>query len=53
MRLVPVKLRPGQRLLCVRCRQWISAGVLADLDGVPFRDYYCPACAEAEKERGS
>jgi len=37
---------------CVACRQHMTAGntthgqaVYADLDGAPFKDYYCAVCA--------
>ena len=45
MRLEPIN-GPRIRVTCVRCsgRTWSDKAV-ADLDGAPFRDYYCEPCA--------
>jgi hypothetical protein len=42
----PAPVRP---LLCCACGAWKAT--LADLDGEPFRAFYCPPCAEARHER--
>lgn len=50
MNLQPINppLKQDQRLICVSCNQWRA--IFADLDGQPFRDYYCAECAEQLKE---
>lgn len=37
---------------CIRCgtRAQNTGSAAADLDGVPFRDYYCSACAANRRQ---
>ena len=47
MKLVRVNdPRPGQKLTCVKCGEFVSAErLVADLDGEAYTDYYCdPGC---------
>jgi hypothetical protein len=51
MNLQPINppLKDGQRLICVKCNEWKA--IFADLDGEPFKAYYCADCAQQTKER--
>ena len=41
---------PTLQLVCIRCGgRFSSASMLADLDGVPFRAYYCAPCAAVRR----
>ena len=48
MRLVKVKANALRiRLCCVKCGAVKpEVDFMADLDGAPFKDYYCPVCAQ-------
>ena len=35
----------ARRVLCCKCGKWTAT--LADLDGEPFKAYYCEPCADA------
>jgi predicted SprT family Zn-dependent metalloprotease len=44
MNLQPIQKTPAaDRYLCAACNQWRA--VFADLDGEPFKAYYCDQCA--------
>ena len=45
MRLVAISppLRPGQSVVCCKCDK-MTTDAVADLDGRPFQDFYCPLC---------
>jgi hypothetical protein len=45
MNLQPINppLRDGQYIQCCKCRK-MSHDVMADMDGEPFRAFYCAAC---------
>jgi hypothetical protein len=44
MKLETVPLRDDQTIQCSQCYR-MSTPVYADLDGEPYRDYYCVQCA--------
>ena len=49
MNLKPVnpEPQPGQRLLCASCGKMKEARkMFADLDGEPFKAYYCSECTQ-------
>lgn len=54
--LTPVKpvdpeRHAGLSLICCRCGEWSPAALTwADLNGEPFRAFYCTPCAETIKE---
>lgn len=58
MNMQPVSVNPSAgplRFICTNCGRWADqaqATVYADLDGVPFVDYYCAPCATAHIIRG-
>lgn len=46
MNLRPIEPVTDTHLICCRCDAWIPcASTLVDLDGKPFRAYYCAPCA--------
>ena len=51
MRLVPVpanESNPTIKVLCKGCGRWVLAQeAVADLDGEPFKAYYCAPCTPA------
>ena len=49
MNLQPVKQQEGYLIRCVRCNVW-SRDLVADLDGRPFLDYYCPQCVNEVRQ---
>jgi formate dehydrogenase maturation protein FdhE len=56
MRLVPVtkNMWNGVKLICVSCLQINDSEYMwADLDGEPFKAYYCNPCADALKENSN
>lgn len=55
MRLKPIyPQKPEFFFCCIRCGDRTSskaeAGSVADLDGMPFRAYYCGPCAHIRRE---
>ena len=54
MNLQPVAYPPhraADRLQCLKCAHWVPVSdTVADLDGAPFKAYYCPACAAELRE---
>lgn len=43
----------NMRLLCVECNNWHPVpDVWADLNGAPFRAYYCNPCATNQTKKG-
>jgi len=54
MNLQPISSGPRCSITCVKCGVVFCAdddGGMADLDGLAFRAYYCPRCADvAEAE---
>jgi hypothetical protein len=47
VRLTPVPEKPYFRILCIRCLKtsYSDRPHFADLDGEPFKAYYCADCA--------
>lgn len=47
MRLVQCEDTKGQVVSCVQCNRPVSLRFAqADLDGEPFKTYYCPGCVQ-------
>lgn len=55
MNLQPINPRPSLfsfRLQCIACGCWADAATVhADLDGEPFKAYYCQSCTNKTKDQ--
>lgn len=52
MRLQRVTPPGDSKLRCAGCGRWYGMrSMVADLDGRPFVDYYCPGCVLKDPER--
>lgn len=55
MNLQPLKhySTPPWKVLCIRCNEWEPEDkCYADLDGEPFKDFYCKACHDEIVNQG-